>query len=43
MQTFDEYSAKYPDLADQLYKMQHRQLPDVGKPHYQRFLRMSKG
>ncbi|WP_313930282.1 transketolase [Trichocoleus sp. FACHB-262] len=28
MQTFDEYSAKYPDLADQLYKMQHRQLPD---------------
>jgi transketolase len=28
MQAFDEYSAKYPDLADQLYKMQHRQLPD---------------
>ncbi|NEU76307.1 transketolase [Hassallia byssoidea VB512170] len=28
MQTFDEYNAKYPELADQLYKMQHRQLPD---------------
>jgi transketolase len=28
MQTYTEYSAKYPDLADQLYKMQHRQLPD---------------
>jgi transketolase len=28
MQTFKEYSVKYPDLADQLYKMQHRQLPD---------------
>jgi transketolase len=23
-----EYKAKYPDLADQLYRMQHRQLPD---------------
>lgn len=28
MQTFKEYSVKHPDLADQLYKMQHRQLPD---------------
>src|SRR5579883_3323796 len=28
MQTFTEYSSRYPDLADQLYKMQHRQLPD---------------
>lgn len=28
MQTFDGYAIKYPDLADQLYKMQHRQLPD---------------
>jgi transketolase len=24
----DEYRAKYPDLADQLYRIQHRQLPD---------------
>lgn len=23
-----EYKAKYPELADQLYRMQHRQLPD---------------
>jgi transketolase len=23
-----DYRAKYPDLADQLYRMQHRQLPD---------------
>jgi transketolase len=28
MQMFDEYSAQHPDLADQLYKMQHRQLPE---------------
>jgi transketolase len=26
--SFNEYRAKYPDLADQLYRMQHRQLPD---------------
>jgi transketolase len=25
---FDAYKAAYPELADQLYKMQHRQLPD---------------
>ncbi len=24
----DEYKAKYPELADQLYRIQHRQLPD---------------
>ena len=24
----DEYKAKYPELADELYKIQHRQLPD---------------
>jgi len=28
MQTYTEYAAQYPELADQLYKMQHRQLPD---------------
>ena len=27
MGTFDEYKAQYPELADRLYKMQHRQLP----------------
>src|SRR6266852_124036 len=25
---FERYSREYPDLADQLYRMQHRQLPD---------------
>ncbi|HEV3122653.1 MAG TPA: transketolase [Isosphaeraceae bacterium] len=25
---FEQYKARYPDLADQLYRMQHRQLPD---------------
>jgi transketolase len=25
---FDEYKAQYPDLADQLYRMQHRRLPE---------------
>ncbi|MGH9776522.1 MAG: transketolase [Candidatus Acidiferrales bacterium] len=27
MKKFEEYKAKYPELADQLYKMQHRELP----------------
>ena len=26
--SFEVYKAKYPDLADYLYRMQHRQLPD---------------
>src|SRR5437588_13318 len=28
MNRFEEYKADYPGLADQLYRMQHRQLPD---------------
>ena len=28
MTKFNEYKAQYPQLADHLYKMQHRQLPD---------------
>ncbi|MEW6299249.1 MAG: transketolase, partial [Thermodesulfobacteriota bacterium] len=28
MARFDAYAAQYPQLADHLYKMQHRQLPD---------------
>ena len=28
MANFNDYKAKYPDLADQLYRMQHRRLPD---------------
>ena len=35
---FHEYKEKYPDLADHLYRMQHRQLPDgwdKGLPEFQ--------
>jgi len=28
MARFEEYKTEYPDLADQLYRMQHRQLPE---------------
>jgi transketolase len=28
MQTFGRYASDYPELADALYRMQHRQLPD---------------
>jgi transketolase len=28
MRAFEEYRTQYPDLADQLYRMQHRELPD---------------
>jgi transketolase len=28
MATFDEYATRYPRFADELYRMQHRQLPD---------------
>jgi transketolase len=28
MKLFGEYEKKYPDLADQVYRMQHRELPD---------------
>ncbi len=28
MEQFDRYKQEYPELADHLYKMQHRQLPD---------------
>ncbi len=28
MAKFEEYKTEYPELADHLYKMQHRQLPD---------------
>ncbi|MBW4444997.1 MAG: transketolase [Plectolyngbya sp. WJT66-NPBG17] len=43
MQTFEEYSIKYPDLADQLYKMQHRQLPDGWDHHLPTFTTDVKG
>ncbi|TAL12848.1 MAG: transketolase [Nitrospirae bacterium] len=28
MQRFEDYKARHPDLADQLYRMQHRRLPE---------------
>src|SRR6516162_9237660 len=28
MSSFERYRSEYPELADQLYRMQHRQLPD---------------
>jgi transketolase len=37
IQQFNQYRRQYPDLADQLYKMQHRQLPegwDIKLPTY---------
>lgn len=43
MQTFEEYAAKYPDLADQLYKMQHRQLPDGWDTNLPSFSADAKG
>ena len=41
MVKFDEYRGEYPELADHLYKMQHRQLPegwDHGLPEFKPFL-----
>jgi transketolase len=43
MQRFEEYSIQYPDLADQLYKMQHRQLPDGWDNHLPNFPTDVKG
>ena len=37
MKKFEDYKAKYPDLADHIYKMQHRELPagwDKGLPAF---------
>jgi transketolase len=38
-----EYKAKYPDLADQLYRMQHRQLPDGWDKDLPKFPTDAKG
>jgi transketolase len=43
MQTFDRYAIEYPDLADQLYKMQHRQLPDAWDSSLPTFATDAKG
>jgi transketolase len=43
MRTFEKYSAQYPNLADQLYKMQHRQLPDGWENSFPTFAADAKG
>jgi transketolase len=43
MATFDEYASRYPRLADELYRMQHRQLPDAWDRDLPEFPPDSKG
>ncbi|HEX9868677.1 MAG TPA: transketolase, partial [Candidatus Tectomicrobia bacterium] len=43
MALFDEYKATYPQLADALYKMQHRQVPDGWDKDLPIFLADPKG
>ncbi len=43
MQTFEEYRVYYPDLADQLYEMQHRQLPEGWDNNLPTFVADTKG
>jgi transketolase len=43
MRRFEEYKAKYPALADALYRMQHRQLPDDWESAIPRFAADAKG
>jgi transketolase len=43
MELFAGYKQKYPDLADALYKMQHRQLPEGWEAAIPRFAADAKG
>jgi len=43
MKKFEAYRTKHPDLADQLYKMQHRQLPDAWNKDLPTFQADKKG
>ncbi len=43
MARFSEYQVQYPELADHLYKMQHRQLPDNWDQHLPAFPTDAKG
>jgi len=43
MALFTKYQEKYPELADHLYKMQHRQLPDGWDQHLPVFSADAKG
>lgn len=40
---FDRYRQEYPQLADHLYKMQHRELPDGWNSHLPEFPESSEG
>jgi len=43
MALFEQYKAKYPQLADHLYKMQHRQLPEGWDKELPTFAADAKG
>lgn len=43
MELFGAYQAEYPELADQLYKMQHRQLPEGWDANLPTFAPDAKG
>jgi transketolase len=43
MARFDAYAARYPELADELYRMQHRQLPDLWERDLPAFPADAKG
>lgn len=43
MKSFQEYREAYPDLADQLYRMQHRQLPQAWDKNLPSFPPDAKG
>jgi transketolase len=43
MTAFERYRREYPDLADQLYRMQHRQLPDDWDTDIPEFAADAKG
>jgi transketolase len=43
MQQFKDFGAKYPDLADQLQRIQHRQLPDAWDKNLPTFAADPKG
>jgi transketolase len=43
MHMFGEYEKKYPELADQLYRMQHRELPDAWNKNLPTFPADAKG
>jgi transketolase len=43
IQLFDNYKKDHPDLADQLYRMQHRQLPDEWDKDLPKFPADEKG